>query len=48
MIFKLRNLKEGDKINIEGEIYLICKTQIGNCIKKRINLKMVKNLKEEF
>jgi hypothetical protein len=39
--------REGDKINIEGEVYLICKTKIGNCNKLRITLKMLKNIKKE-
>ena len=39
-------IKEGDKITIEGQEYLIYKTQIGNSKKKRINLKMTKNLPE--
>lgn len=36
--------KEGDAINIEGELYLIYKTPIGNSDKLRINLKMVKHM----
>jgi len=48
MIFKFRDLREGDKIRIEGELYLITKTQIGNSIKKRVNLIMVKNIERGF
>jgi hypothetical protein len=45
MIIKFGDFKEGETIKIEGEEYLIYKTQIGNSKKLRINLKMCKHLK---
>jgi hypothetical protein len=40
-----QNFKEGDIIRIEGDFYLITKTQIGNSDKLRINLKKLKQEK---
>jgi uncharacterized protein (DUF2267 family) len=39
---------EGEIINIEGELFLITKTRIGNSHQLRINLKMIKNMEEYY